>query len=202
MIDGLSITIKPQTRSYSITGKTADWWTVPFPIGDDLQVKAGIVLSYDGSNSDVSENNQSRYSGNLSAEINYYSIDMKLSYEFTPDNKRFNLSIEGIKGCIEEVPIVGPGGTVSNQWIGSLSFGDQTIGGMVETFVAWATGETFGLASPWDLLNQISLRSLVLKFNFTTKKVSFNYPIGPITLPFGRIEAIGISYNPTAGRKR
>lgn len=83
-------------------------------------------------------------------------------------------------------------------WIGTIAFTTSTtVGGMVESFVSWATGYAYGLASPWNLLDDISLSGLSLEFDFTGNTVGLTMGFG-IDLGFCRITGVTLTYN--AGR--
>lgn len=81
------------------------------------------------------------------------------------------------------------------QWVASGSIVDMTLGGMVEDLISFATGSSYGLSAPWNLLDSVPLDKFALTFNFTTKQVGLQVNIGPINLGFCNIKSIGINYD-------
>ncbi|MET3132788.1 LysM repeat protein [Oxalobacteraceae bacterium GrIS 1.11] len=81
------------------------------------------------------------------------------------------------------------------QWVASGSIVDMTLGGMVEDLISFATGSSYGLSAPWNLLDSVALDKFALTFNFTTRQVGLQVNIGPIDLGFCSIKSIGINYD-------
>ncbi len=196
-IDGLGVVIETATNSYTFTGKTAEWWEIPFPIGENPRMQAEMLLKYRAQKKEtkalalVGEEDVAGLAGTLNGRIQYYGIDLTLFFDFNPKSVGFGFKLDSITGRVEKKSVKG-----TDQWIGTLSFGNISLGGMIEKFIGWATGQKFGLSAPWNILNHINLDSFELVFNFTTKKVSFNYDIGSINLGFANIEKIGVCYVP------
>lgn len=188
-IDGLGLQIETQTSAFEFTGKTAEDWTVPFI--DNLRVRASLTAGRGGHGSYARlKTNWTWENIHLNLWLNYHSKPGKSNYGF-------ELSDLGVEGTIQEQQ--------NKEWEGSLNFTrSSTLGSMVETMVGWATGSNFGLAAPWDRLNNIPLNSLSLAFNFTTKKVSFQVNIGPINIGIAGINVasvtgIGLTYSKASG---
>jgi LysM repeat protein len=81
------------------------------------------------------------------------------------------------------------------QWVATGSIVGKTLGGIVEDLISFATGSSYGLSAPWNLLDSVPLDAFQLTFNFTTKEVGLNVNIGPIDLGFCSIKSIGINYD-------
>ena len=189
-ITGLGFMIQPKTRSYSLKGKTAEPWKIPFLSGQSPDISADFLIRYVDGSSDPKQNG---YYGQISAEIQYYFIDITIFYNFDPMVQSFCLTWGDFQGIVAQ--------DEKSHWIGTLHLNHFNLGDMVETFVEWATGQKFGLSSPWDFLSHINLDTFTLKFNFTTKQVVMDYQIGPIDLGFAKLDTISLTYDPTGPNK-
>ena len=200
-VNGLNLSldwVKKKATAFQFTAETAEPWK---PLENvDITATGNLKIGYgSGSNiaglpvpgtDGVSANNEVKgLYGSLNAEVNWKNITLSISYNFDPQAKSFKLTWKGITGTIEEKTVSGV-----THYIGILSFSGWTLGGMIEEFISWATGQKFGLAAPWNLLDHINLDKLKLKFNFTTKQVTFAYDIGPINLGLATINSINVSY--------
>lgn len=131
------------------------------------------------------------YYGEVVALITWANIELKLAYNFEPGVQKYQITWGVFVGTLEPKDI---GGTT--HWIASVGFTeDTTLGGIIETFISWATGSRFGLSAPWNVLNTIPLSNFSLEFDITAGTVAFRIDIGPIELGFARLEAIRVRYN-------
>ncbi len=74
---------------------------------------------------------------------------------------------------------------------------ELSIGGIVETLISWITGEVFGLAPPWDFLNNIRFGSVSFSFDLNSKEMTVAIPLQPIDFGIGRIDGFSIAYLPS-----
>lgn len=210
LIDGLGIKIATKTNSWEFTGKTATPITIP---GTGIDVNLNMRIGYNGASGTQSAANglaattvpvRARngaivgqatvgedpvavgYFGTLSAVVTWENIEITVFYDFNPDYQSFGITWEFLEGKITQK---------DGKTIATLRFTESTtIGSMVETMVSWATGSTFTLGSPWNILNAIPLNRLSLEYNFTDKQVGLNVGIGPIEMGFARIDSISLTY--------
>jgi len=212
LVDGLGLTIETATNSWEFTGKTATPISIP---GTGIEVSLNLKMGYNGGTGSMGGRDtiiglaevpilasngrliplmllsaeaepEIGYFGTLSAEVIWENIDITVFYDFKPGYKSF-----GIKWGIFEGKLISNGETKA-----TLHFTESTtIGSMVETMVSWATGSSFSLGSPWNILDSIPLSNLSLEYNFTKKQVHFNVDIGPIEMGFARIDGFKLSYN-------
>ena len=202
-ITNLRFSYETESGSYSFGAETKGYWSIPFPIGDNPQIKASVFIQYDGSTTgalaELSEDSQGRYSGKLSAEIKYYFIDIKLSYNFNPDVQSYELKWGALTALLTEKTVT-VNSQPQKQWIADITLKDLTVGDIVETMISWFTGQKYGLSSPWDVLNKISLDGLELSFNFTTSEVSLKIPLN-LNLGVVEIKNFDLTYEPTGTNK-
>lgn len=181
-INGLKVSVSTGTNYWNFAGKTAQPWVIDFL---DLAISGNALIGY-GKRNDTSA--VGKY-GSLLATVNWLGIELEVFYDFDPDYASYGIRWELLQGKVVEDKKTG-------HTIATLSFTESaSIGSIVETFVSWATGTKFGLASPWNLLNSVPLNNLSLVYDFTDKKVSFNLGIGPIDLGFVTVKGINVSYN-------
>ncbi|GAA3927861.1 LysM peptidoglycan-binding domain-containing protein [Chitinophaga oryziterrae] len=183
-IDGLSFTINTVSSYWEFGAKTAAPWHIDFI---DLTVAGTAQIGYGKKDKSATAG----YYGAISADIIWNKINITAFYNFNPDYKAYGITWGILTGEVEEKNIDG-----KIHQIATLKFKETTtIGSLVEIMVSWATGTSFGLASPWNVLNSIPLNNLSLVYDFTDNKVSFNVGIGPINLGFVTINGISVSYN-------
>ncbi|SFD59816.1 LysM domain-containing protein [Chitinophaga sp. CF118] len=183
-IDGLSFTINTVTSYWEFGAKTAAPWHIDFL---NLTVAGTAQVGYGKKNEKATVGNY----GAISADITWNNINITTFYNFNPDYQAYGITWGILTGEVEEKTI-----DAKVHQIATLKFNETTtIGSLVEIMVSWATGTSFGLAAPWNVLNSIPLNNLSLVYDFTDNKVSFNVGIGPINLGFVTIKGISVSYN-------
>lgn len=176
-IDGLSVTLMTSSNAWEFNGKTADPWVTP--IGT-YSGKAKIGYTGD-------QVKEVGHYGEIDAEISWNGIDLTVFYNFDPSSSKYGITWGILTGYIENK---------NDHQVATLKFNQPTtLGSIVETMISWATGTTFGLGSPWNLLNSVPLNGLSLIYDFTAESVSFGIDIGPIDLGFITVNGINISYN-------
>lgn len=190
-INGLGFSAAPTTQTYTITGKTADPWVVPFLPG--LTISAAMDLKYAPSVVDIKSGPV--LSGELSAVIDWYSVELALAWKFGEDGAYTYVLDWGMLHA--EVAQ-----NAKQEWVATGSLPNQTLGSVIEQFVSFATGSAFGLTAPWDLLNSVPLGVFEVTFNFTTKTMGLNVGIGPIDLGFCTIDSIGVVYDPAGADRK
>ena len=183
-IDGLSFTINSLTGYWEFSAKTALPWNIEFL---NLQVSGNAMVAYGKKVADQ----PAGYYGKVSADIIWNNIHLTAFYDFEPGYKSYGITWGMLTGKVLKKIV---DGKTHQQAI--LTFTKSTtLGSIVETMVSWVTGNTFGLAAPWNILNSIPLNNLSLVYDFTVDKVSFSIGIGPIDMGFAVIKGISISYN-------
>ncbi|MFD0635050.1 hypothetical protein ACFQ9X_29450 [Catenulispora yoronensis] len=196
-IADLALTVAYTAGSYSFSGRTADWWTVPFLGGEDLQIRGELALGYQATKTDEMP---AGYSARLSAEIMWHGIDLTVYGDYRPNTLEYGIKWGALEGKVVQQ---GAGGA----YLATLKFGDTTtIGSMIEDMVSWATGSRFALEAPWSILNAVPVGGLALEYRFNPTNeaentVSFTIDIGPIELGFARIDSIAVLYDDQAARK-
>lgn len=131
------------------------------------------------------------YYGEVAALINWANIELTLAYNFAPGVQQYQLTWGIFTGTLNSKKI-----DDVTHWITEITFSEgTTLGGMIETFISWATGSSFSLASPWNVLDNIPLSDFGLEFDITAGTVAFRVDIGPIELGFARLDAIKVRYN-------
>lgn len=131
----------------------------------------------------------------LAATTTWNGITLDFGFDYAPGTQSYTVQWRSVIGAIAQVTM--PDHT--QHWVASLHFADGfTLGSMVETFVSWVTGYAYGLAAPWNLLDDINLSGLALTYDFTAGTVGFEVAIGPIDLVFARITTIGLRYDSAA----
>lgn len=187
-IDGLGITIETISSSWEFTAKTAQPIKVPYT---GLEISGNLKLGYKGDKNNTVAVAAPGYYGNVSALVEWNDINLTLFYNFDPAIKKYGVTCV-VAGLTVEGYII----TENNQSIATLTFaGSPTVGGLIETFITWATGSQFGLAAPWSILNDIPLPNVSLVYDFTKEKVSFDVKFRDIELGFATIKGINVSYN-------
>ena len=179
-INGLGVNLETGDNApWEIRGKTAKPWVIPIPISD-LNLTGGLKMGY--------TKELGNY-GEINADIEWNGIELKVFYNYDINYNSYGFIWKSLEGKIIKENKTG-------DQIGTLSFKESTtIGSIIEDMVSWATGTSFGLASPWNFLDKIPLNGLELEYNFTKETVKFNINIGPIDMVFATIETISVSYN-------
>ena len=177
-------------KAYAISGKVGLWETPLGSAADKRLFKSTITakLGYGGEK-------KGRY-GYVKAAVSWHNINLLLGYDFDPVYQAFSITWNGLVGKIEEKLIDG-----KKHQRATLTFTDAvTLGSIIETCVSWATGTKFGLAAPWNILDEVSFSGLALTYDFTDKTVQFDVKINPIELGFARLEGLAVSYQ--SGRSK
>ena len=112
--------------------------------------------------------------GTLTADLTLWNVELAVTYDFNPKMKKLCVQWLSLKACLTT--------NKDGDTIAEFTLDNKSLGEMVEMFVSWATGAKFGLAAPWDLLNDISLNGFKVTYNFTKKTVSFTQQIGSCLL--------------------
>lgn len=124
----------------------------------------------------------------LTADVLWENIELTVFYEYAKTHSHFGITWGMFSAEVDD-----------NQ-TATIKFTDTTtLGAMVETFVEWMTGAKFGLAAPFDLLNDIKLSDFELTWNLKDKTVCFTVDIGPIDILIATVTGITLTYNKTAG---
>lgn len=132
--------------------------------------------------------------GHLTAKARWRGITLEVSYDFKKGDEAQQKVVVTLKDG-DKVVATAEVEKTTDGTIATFSLGQDTLGGIIETLVGWATGQKYSLGAPWDLLNNIPLDAFELKFNFTTKEVTFGINIGPIQIGPARIDSIGLNYD-------
>lgn len=136
------------------------------------------------------EDTDPRY-GNVSAQILWNNIDLTIFYNYEQGYDSYGFFWGPLSAKID-----------NQTKIATLKFTDSTsLGSMVETFISWLTGSSFGLAAPWNALNSITLANLSLIWNFNENSVQFRVDIGPLDLIFAKITGFSLEYQPQGENK-
>ncbi|KZL27791.1 LysM peptidoglycan-binding domain-containing protein [Pseudovibrio sp. WM33] len=124
----------------------------------------------------------------LTADILWENIELTVFYEYAKTHSHFGITWGQFSAEVDD------------DQTATIKFTDTTtLGAMVETFVEWMTGAKFGLAAPFDLLNDVKLSDFELKWNFKTGSVEFDVKIGPIDLLIASVTGISLIYQKGAG---
>ncbi len=203
-LKNLSFSFEQEKKNFEVGGETDGYWTIPFI---DLQIRADLQFGYgpaggtSSSASDASselvlldsaEEDKSRgYYCKLNADIEWIGIKMNVFYNYQHGANEFGFTWGQLTGTIAQ----GVKDYPAKNWVGTLKFKDSvSLGSMIEEAISWATGYKYGLGSPWDLLNSLSLDKLELIYDFTAKTVEFKLEIAEINLGFCTVSGIGIEY--------
>jgi LysM repeat protein len=193
-LNGLSLTVdwvKSKASSFEFTAKTATVWT-PIPALPEVTVLGNAKIGYKFTGQSLAAkslaDDPGAY-GTLSADITLWKIALKVSYDFNPKMKKVCVQWLSFKACLTT--------NTGGDSVAVFTIDNKSLGDMVETFVSWTTGASFGLVAPWDLLNDISLNGVSLEYNFTRKTVNFNLDIGTIDFGLFKITGIGLIYDST-----
>jgi LysM repeat protein len=181
-INGISVTATPSAHAYSIAGKTAEPWSLPFM--SSLTVSASMDLSYDPAQKG------SPYSGNLSATVTWSQwslMKIDLACVFGEGKSTYTIDWGAFHAEIAK--------NDEEQWVAKGKLSGVTLGGIIEDFISFATGSRYGLGAPWNLLDSVPLDNFQLTFNFTTKAIGFDITIGSIDLGFCSITGITVNYD-------
>ncbi len=162
------------------------------------QMRRGHVLQLpvNGSQLAASNGDSEGLSGTITANVEWENIELDVHYSFKkPTGKSTDHEIE-IDLLLDKTKVANAviKQNDKKQYTCEFKFTSDSVGGLVETFVSWATGSRFSLAAPWNLLDHIPLNNFSIDFNFATKEVSFGLDIGPINLGLATIKKISLEY--------
>ncbi|HUV97628.1 MAG TPA: hypothetical protein VMV98_09180, partial [Acidobacteriaceae bacterium] len=193
-LNGLSLTVNwvnSKASSFEFTAKTATVWT-PITVLPEITVTGNAKIGYKFTSQSLAAktlaDDPGAY-GTLSADITLWNIELTVSYDFNPKMKKVCVQWLSFKACLTT--------NTGGDTVAVFTIDSKSLGEMVETFVSWATGASFGLVAPWNLLNDISLNGVSLEYNFTKKTVKFNLDIGTIDFGLFKITGIGLVYDST-----
>ncbi len=184
----LGLVVAADGSSWEVSGRTAEFWDVPFV--DGLKVLAEFR----------SGRGETGFFARVDTQWNWHGAEIVLFYDYDASVTSFGLEWGGLEGLV-----TGPDD--HGDYLATLTFADTvTVGSIIETMVSWATGSAYALEAPWSVLNGIPLANLSLKYTFSgdpdgTNSVAFSIDIGPIELGFGRIDSISVIYDDEAERK-
>lgn len=185
-VKNVMVSVAPTRKSYRFSAETDGVWALPFVPSISVS-NAFVTLGCEAGDK------RPQYFGSVSGDINLFGIELSAFFDFAPGKKSFSLRWKALTAVVTEIS--------EHRWSASFTLKDQTLGGMVETFVGWATGTSFGLTAPWNLLESVSLRAFSLVFDFTTGPqkschISFKIGIGPIDLGVATVHSVSLSYVP------
>ena len=194
-LDGLSLTLDwngSKATSFEFTAKTASPWQ-PITVLPDVTVTGNAKIGYKMAPEaalvhSLAEDQPGAY-GTLTADLTLWNVELAVTYDFNPKMKKLCVQWLSLKACLTT--------NKDGDTIAEFTLDNKSLGEMVEMFVSWATGAKFGLAAPWDLLNDISLNGFKVTYNFTKKTVSFTQQIGSIDFGLFKIDGIGLTYDST-----
>lgn len=138
---------------------------------------------------------QQGLSGSIGGQVKWFGITLDVTYDFQKpaagqSDQKVTLDI-----ILDDQPFASASvERKSGKTKATFEFGQDTLGGVVETFVSWATGQRFSLGAPWDLLDSIPLDRFQVIFDFDSKTVDFSWGIGPITIGPAVIRSIDLNY--------
>ncbi len=180
-LDGLTLSLDWDTAgtAFDFYAKTATPWT-PIPALPSLTVTGDLAIGF---------NNEGKH-GKLGADITLWNIDLRVDYNFDPKSQTLCVQWLFVSACLSKDVATGDVTAV-------FKLDDKSIGEMVSMFVSWATGAEFGLAAPWNVLNDIKLNGFSVTYNFTQKTVKFSVGIGPLDFGLFKITSIGLNYDPS-----
>jgi LysM repeat protein len=199
-VTGFSSTIHTGTTSPSpyvvVSGSVQDF-TMPFDLPVQLDKVSGCFGVSIGSSSSGAtvtpaclDADATLPFASINADTTWWGVPITFGYEYSTSSS-YTVTWAESNGT----SIVGTISKPDADWIATIAFtGSTTVGGLVESFVSWATGYAYGLASPWNLLDDISLSGLELQFDFTAKTVGLTVNFG-IDLGFCSISGATLTYN-------
>lgn len=183
-IHELEVVYKPKATAgldeWCIIGYTDEWKS---PIDDSTRVHAELKLEQKVVG-DPPSNPQVSFS--MCAVMHLGSDELRICYDGSGD---YTLCWNGFKGRyspgqeVAEIDL-----NAERQW---------TIGNIVECAVSWVTGIRFGLAPPWNVLDDIGLGDLKLRFYFKDKKldhIEFSKDLDDYDFGFGTIKSLKLKH--------
>ena len=161
-------------------------------LGQKIDTLARIQLSYN------SQAKPSPYTGKVSATTTFdlFGVGATFTLEYEIVNQGgTNQGSKIIRLIWEGLSLEYVQGTQQTELIFTA---DSTwnLGRLIQVLVRFiAPASAKELPTPWNLLNNVSLAGMKVKFNFTTKAVSVSWPIG-LKLFFGEISTLEVIKTP------
>src|SRR6185437_6249083 len=161
-------------------------------LGQKIDTLARIQLSYN------SQAKPSPYTGKVSATTTFdlFGVGATFTLEYEIVNQGgTNQGSKIIRLIWEGLSLEYVQGTQQTELIFTA---DSTwnLGRVIQVLVRFiAPASAKELPTPWNLLNNVSLAGMKVKFNFTTKAVSVSWPIG-LKLFFGEISTLEVIKTP------
>ncbi|MBI3653172.1 MAG: LysM peptidoglycan-binding domain-containing protein [Acidobacteria bacterium] len=141
------------------------------------------------------------YNGSVSGVFKVNSLTVTVSYQFQSNNSTLSFSIN-FRGTTLSCSYSTKTVAGQTQKVLTVSIGNLNVGEMIEYLVNLADpSSNFKLSSPWDVLNDISMKNLSLEINLTTNDISIAYtPTSPLDLIIIKLSFIKLTYRKTAGQ--
>jgi LysM repeat protein len=212
-IKGLALSLNTSGSAWSFSARTASAWTVPFI--PELSVSASFKAGYlaaapavkgalrlvGGTAARHPSGETTGHFARLETDWTWQGINIQVWFDYNPAVNTYGITWGILKGSVSSPD------KVTGDRVALLSFTDNvTLGSIIATMVTWMTGTAFSLDAPWNVLDNINLSNIGLKYIFNSKdksrnKVTFNVKIGPIDLGFARIDGIDIGYQSTGPQR-
>jgi LysM repeat protein len=193
----LSASLNTKDNTYALAAGFT--WTLNLIEGSPFEIDASFKLQSSKSATGVVS-----YSGEVSGEFKVNDLDIKVSYQFQPNNNTlsFALNFRGttLTCTLTSKKVETP--TPHTEKTLTVSIGNLNVGQMIEYLVNLADPKSnFKLTSPWDVLNDISLKNLSLEINLYTNDISVSYtPTEPINLVIIKLTSIKLIYKKKLGQ--
>ena len=163
----------------------------------EIDTDAKFSIQYDDNQVD-----DSKYSGVMSADITIEQLNAEvlIAYAFSPNVQASAIQVEALVEMTdtEIEAATGVNQKISVTWEGFTStyetesntitfqVGEWSFGEIITALLKLVTGApSYSLPTPWDVLNQISLKGFEIVFNLATKQATVNYKLPkPVKLFF------------------
>ncbi len=202
-VTGVSVIVHTGSTSpspYLVVAGSVQNFSMPFTLPVQLDAVAGCFGISLGSTSGATVSPACLHGevtlpfASIAADTTWWGVPITFGYQYA-GSPSYTITYVESPTSVLTATLAKP----QNDWIGTIAFtGSTSVGSMVEAFVSWATGYSYGLASPWNLLDDISLSGLSLAFDFTAETVSVTMGVG-IDLGFCSVSGITLTYNATPG---
>lgn len=177
--------------NYRFKGETVANWDINWGELTGISAIASFDVAYD---SGKTEGAPGILSGTLTLKWIISQLEVSIGYQFDNTQKCLFVIWKYFKGSYCA--------TTNGNFI-KIEIGDISLGKIVEmlVLVVQPSLTTYSLPSPWNVLNEISLKGLTLKVDLTTYKVEVLYNLPkPIDLWFIKLEGLSLSKpDPVAG---
>jgi hypothetical protein len=176
----------------------------------DIDTNAKFSIKYDDNQA-----SGSKFSGMMSADIKIEQLNTEvlIAYAFSPNVQASAIQFTALVGMTdtEIEATTGLNQKISVTWEGftgiyetepntiTFQVGEWSFGGIVTALLKLVDdAPSYSLPTPWDLLNQISLKGFEIIFNLTTKQVTVKYNLPkPINLFFITINGFDFTKDET-----